>query len=252
MALLVALAILGVYSAFIEPYRIEVTRFDIQGPVATPLKIAHLSDLHTRGIGRRERKLLEVLDAEKPDVIVITGDSVPRRNHYEGPKEVYTRLHAPLGVWVVRGNWENESPLHHERAFYQDAGVHLLLNENAQIRPDVSLIGFDDPYTGVAKLDEAMAGVPADAYKIALFHSPAFFDRIAGHVNLCLAGHTHGGQVLLPLIHPFWLPGGSGRYLAGWYQQDGTEIYVSRGLGWSVLPVRFLARPEITFVTVHR
>ncbi|HSY58457.1 MAG TPA: metallophosphoesterase [Terriglobales bacterium] len=250
-AALVVLAAFGFYGVLVEPYRIEVTHFDIQGAVASPLKIAHLSDLHTRGIGRREQRLLAVLDSEKPDVILITGDTVARKNRYDGPKELYTRLHAPLGVWVVRGNWENDSPLHHERAFYQDAGVHFLLNENAELRPDVWLIGLDDPYTGVAKLDVAMAGAPSDAYKIALFHSPAFFDRIAGHVNLCLAGHTHGGQVRLPFMNPLWLPRGSGRFLAGWYQENGSEMYVNRGLGWSLLPVRFLARPEITFITIH-
>jgi uncharacterized protein len=250
-AILVVIAALGFYGVLVEPYRIEVTHFDIQGPVASPLKIAHLSDLHTRGIGRRERRLLAVLDEEKPDVILITGDTVARKNRYDGPKELYTRLRAPLGVWVVRGNWENDSPLHHERAFYQDAGVHFLLNENAELRPGVWLIGFDDPYTGVAKIDVATAGVPSDAYKIALFHSPAFFDRIAGQVNLCLAGHTHGGQVRLPFMDPLWLPRGSGRFLAGWYQENGSQMYVSRGLGWSLLPVRFLARPEITFITIH-
>ncbi|MGA8145390.1 MAG: metallophosphoesterase [Candidatus Acidiferrales bacterium] len=250
-ALLLALAILAIYVVLIEPYWIEVSHFDIDGAVVAPLKIAHLSDLHTRGIGRRERRLLDVLDAEKPDVIVITGDSLGRLNHYEIPGELYKRLHAPLGVWFVRGNWENESPIRRERVFYQDAGVQLLLNENARIRPDVWLVGVDDPYSGTAKLDAAMAGIPPDSDRIALFHSPAYFDRIAGRVNLCLAGHTHGGQVRLPFVRPFWLPRGSGRFLEGWYQENGTGMYVSRGLGWSILPIRFRARPEITFITVN-
>ena len=250
-ALVLVLAALVIYGVFVEPFRIEVTHFDIQGAVASPLKIAHLSDLHTRGDGKRERQLLETLDAEKPDVILITGDTVGRKFRYDAPRELYVKLHAPLGVWFVRGNWEIDPPMHHERAFYQDAGVHFLLNESAELRPDIWLIGLDDPYSGVAKLDVAMAGVPPDVYKIAMFHSPAFFDRIAGRVNLCLAGHTHGGQVRLPFVKPLWLPRGSGRFLEGWYQENGSEMYVSRGLGWSLLPVRFLSRPEITFITIH-
>jgi uncharacterized protein len=236
----------------IEPYWIEVTHHDLQGSVAAPLKIAHLTDLHTHGLGPRERHMLRILNQEKPDIILIIGDTVATRaGNYRECKEVYDQLHAPLGVWFVHGNWENSKPFHAERAYYQDAGVHFLLNANAAARPDVWLIGLDDPYSGAAKLDTALAGVPANTYTIALFHSPGFFDRIAGRVNLCLAGHTHGGQVRLPFLKPLWLPKGCGRFVEGWYEQQGSQMYVSRGLGTSLLPVRFFCRPEIAFITIH-
>ncbi|MGH9714516.1 MAG: metallophosphoesterase [Candidatus Acidiferrales bacterium] len=246
------------YAFLVEPYWIEVTHYEIQGNVAAPLKIAHLTDLHTHGIGRRERRMLEILAAEKPDIIVITGDSLGRlgprgshRSNYPECRDVYEKLHAPLGVWFVRGNWENWEIFHGERAFYQDAGVHFLLNASEKARYDVTIIGVDDPYTGTAKLDAAMANVSPGTYTIALFHSPAYFDRIAGRVNLCLAGHTHGGQVRLPFLKPLWLPKGCGRFLEGWYEERGTKMYVSRGLGTSVLPVRLFSRPEIAFITIH-
>ncbi|HKV03995.1 MAG TPA: metallophosphoesterase [Candidatus Acidoferrales bacterium] len=255
VALVAALVVLAGAAAvdglFVEPYRIEVTHYTVSGRVAAPLKIAHLSDLHTHGLGQRERRMLEVLAAEKPDIIVITGDSLGNRSaDYEMCRDVYMQLHAPLGVWFVRGNWENERPLRHERAFYQEAGVHLLLNASQQVQPGVWLVGLDDPYSGTARPDAALAGVPSSAYKIALFHSPAFFDRIAGRVNLCLTGHTHGGQVRLPYVRPLWLPKGCGRFVEGWYQERGTKMYVNRGLGMSMLPVRFHCRPEITFITI--
>lgn len=246
------LAALGVDGFFIEPYRIEVTHYAIPGNVSAPLKIAHLSDLHAHGLGRRERRLLAVLAAEKPDLIVITGDTLGnRRGNYQDCRRLYRELHAPLGVWFVRGNWENLKPLRHERAFYESVGVHLLLNANREVRPGVWIAGVDDPYTGTARLETALAGIPASAYTIALFHSPAFFDRIAGRVNPCLAGHTHGGQVRVPLLKPLWLPKGCGRFLEGWYAERGSRMYVSRGLGMSILPVRLLCRPEITFITVE-
>jgi predicted MPP superfamily phosphohydrolase len=255
-----AAALLGLFvlcvladGLLIEPYWIEVTHYDIQASVAAPLKIAHLTDLHTRGLGPRERQMLRILDREKPDIILIIGDTVATRaGNYRECKEVYDQLHAPLGVWFVHGNWENSTkPVRAENAYYQDAGVHFLLNGNAAARPDVWLIGLDDPYSGTAKLDTALAGVPANTYTIALFHSPAFFDRIAGRVNLCLAGHTHGGQVRLPFLKPLWLPRGCGRFVEGWYQEQGSQMYVSRGLGTSILPVRFFCRPEIAFITIH-
>ena len=181
---------------FIEPYWIQVTHQEIQGRVSAPLKIADLTDIHTHGMGRRERQLLKILDAEKPDIILITGDTIGTRDgNYAECKRLYESLHAPLGVWVVRGNWENIRPLRGERAFYQEAGVHFLLNANAAPRPDVRIAGLDDPYTGTARLDTALSGIPQGIYTILLFHSPAYFDHVAGRVNLVLAGHTHGGQV---------------------------------------------------------
>ena len=76
--ILAVIAAIAAYAMFVEPYWIEVTHYEIQGQVAAPLKIAHLTDLHTHGIGRRERRMLEILAEEKPDLIVITGDSLGR------------------------------------------------------------------------------------------------------------------------------------------------------------------------------
>jgi uncharacterized protein len=251
IGLLLVLAALAIDALYIEPYRIEVTHYEITGPVKAPLKIAHLSDIHTHGVHRREREILEILDREKPDVIVVTGDTPGQDpGNYNDCREVYLKLHAPLGVWFVRGNWENERLPHNERAYYRDAGVKFLLNSNEALRPDIYMVGLDDPYSGSAKPDQALAAIPKDAYTIALFHSPGFFDRMAGRVNLCLTGHTHGGQVMIPGIKPFWLPKGCGPYLAGWYNKAGTQMFVSRGIGTSVLPIRFMCRPEIAFITI--
>ncbi len=254
LAALVFLA-LGMDAVIIEPYRIETTHFQIQGAVAASLKIAQLSDLHTHGIGPRERRLFAILAAEKPDAIVITGDSLGGYGGtYQECAEVYKQLHAPLGVWFVRGNWENDHPIHparREREFYEGVGVHFLVNSNAELRPGVWLIGLNDPSSGTVRLDTAMAGVPEGAYTIAAFHAPGYFDHIAGKVDLVLAGHTHGGQVRIPLVHTFWLPKDCGPYLEGWYEKSGTKMYVNRGLGWSTLPIRFLCRPEVTIITIE-
>ena len=249
LAAVVGLAV-AVDGFLIEPYRIEVTHSSVQAPLSRPLKIAHLSDLHTSGLGRHERKLLLLLDAERPDVIVITGDTVTWGRRYDGIRPLLSRLHAPLGVWLVRGNWENERLPRDERAFYSQLGIHFLLNEASPIRPDVWIAGLDDPSTGTPNLDTALKTVPQGAYVIAAFHAPVFFDDIAGQVPLVLAGHTHGGQVRLPLVPVFWLPRGSGRFLEGWYTERGSRMYVSRGIGTTFLPVRFLCPPELVIITV--
>jgi uncharacterized protein len=251
---LAALVLFFAYSLWIEPFRVEVVHTSVQGNVATPLKIAQLSDLHTHGVGARERRVLDILDDEKPDVIVVTGDSLGGYGGtYVMVQEVFQQLHAPLGVWVVRGNYENWRQMQHEHSFYANAGVHLLLNSGTLLRNDVWLAGVDDPYTGKPSIEGALTGAPAGVYEILLFHSPAYFDRVAGRVDLCLAGHTHGGQVRPPFLQPLWLPKGCWPYVQGWYQAKGTasKMYVNRGLGMSILPLRFNSRPEVTILTVE-
>ncbi len=236
----------------VEPDWIEVTRHPVQAPIDAPLKIAHLSDLHTYKVGRRERRLLALLEAEKPDLIVVTGDTLAASGSYEACRQLLARLHAPLGVWVVRGNWENRRPMKGEHAFYASAGVNFLLNEARPVRDGVWILGLDDPTTGSPNLPAALKDVPPGAFVIALFHSPSYFDQVAGRCPLVLAAHTHGGQVRIPFLRPFWLPRGSGRFLAGWYELSGSRMYVSRGIGTSTLPVRFLCRPELGILTVGR
>lgn len=241
----------------IEPNWIEVTRYRARtlSPsfMGAALKIAQLSDLHTNSVGFRERRLLALLDAEQPDLIVVTGDTVTRGDDPEATRELLARLHAPLGVWVVRGNWENWRPYRNERAFYASAGVNFLLNEARPVREGVWLVGLDDPSSGTPDLEAALRGVPLDAFTIAVFHAPAYFDdRVALRCPLALAGHTHGGQVRLPFVRPLWLPRGSGRFLEGWYEQGSSRMYVSRGVGTSMLPVRFFCRPELAIITLER
>ncbi len=250
-------AAVAIDALLIEPNWIEVTRHHIYvqapaGALARPLKIAHLSDLHTRGMGRRERRLLALLEAEQPDLIVVTGDTLANYGNYEVDHQVLSRLHAPLGVWVVRGNWENWRPVKNERAFYASAGVNFLLNEAQLVCEGMWIVGLDDPSSGSPDLESALKSVPPGTFTLTLFHSPAYFDQIAARCPLVLAGHTHGGQVRIPLVPTFWLPRGSGRFLAGWYWRGGAQMYVSRGIGTSILPVRFLCRPELAIITVER
>jgi predicted MPP superfamily phosphohydrolase len=242
--------LLTLYSFWIEPYWIEVTHCEVKGPFARPIKIAHLTDIHASGLGRREKAMIRLVEAERPDLIVITGDSINVSSDYVGLWEVLTSLHAPLGVWLVRGNHEDWWPIADEQRYYQSAGVNLLLNSNAQVTDNLFLVGLDDEFGGRPNLDEAVAGLPESAFTIALFHSPAYFDRLAGHCSLAFAGHTHGGQVQLPIVGALWLPPFSGHYVQGWFERGGTRMFVSRGVGTSILDVRLCCRPEIAIVTI--
>jgi predicted MPP superfamily phosphohydrolase len=249
-ALVGGIVCLGIYATQIEPSWIEVTHHRVAAPISPPIKIAHLTDLHTRELGRPERRLLALLAEEKPDLIVITGDITHNDAAAAQTRPLIERLHAPLGVWMVRGNWETWNFLVDVGEFFRQFGIHYLENQNAPIREGLWMVGLDDPRSGHPDPDAALAGVPAGVYSITLVHGPVMFDQLAGRTNLVLAGHTHGGQVRLPFLPPLWLPQGSGSYSAGWYELRGTRMYVSRGIGMSVLPVRFLCRPELTIITL--
>ncbi len=255
---LVALtAIVGLYSFAVEPDWVEVTRstltpLEIGGPSRTgagAIRVLHLSDLHGNTPGTREAAILATIERERPDLVVLTGDTCDTGRF--GPYASFLgALHAPLGVFAVEGNWEHWRPSEDEVATYRSAGITLLVNESRKLRDDLWIVGFDDQTGGRPDAAKALRDVPAGVTTLALMHSPGFFDSVAGRVTFALAGHTHGGQVCAPGLGPLWLPQGCGRYVAGVYEERGSAMYVSRGLGTSMLPVRFFARPEIALVTL--
>ncbi len=234
--------------SLLEPHLLSITSLEVLGPVDAPLKIAHLSDLHLRKVGFLERKVIAALKAEAPDIILITGDTLDSEKSADAAAEFFKDLSAPLGIYSALGNWEHWQNMVAPSQF-EKLGIHLLLNETATPRKDLTLYGFDDSNAG--QPSRAIASEHNnDNFCISLFHSPEFFDSVKDVCPLALSGHTHGGQVLLPGIGPLWLPRGSGDYVSGWYESDATKMYVSRGLGTSILPIRFLSRPELVFITV--
>lgn len=253
-ALLCALVLVALYATAIEPYWIQVTRHEVKTRrVLTPLRIAHLSDLHTKGIGRRERAIARILAREKPDLVIVTGDSAAGGESGAAAAAETLRSflpYAPLGVWHVPGNWDHwRAPGEHQ--VLEAAGITSLVNEGGIAREDVWVVGVDDALAGKPDFDAAFEHAPAEHLVLALFHSPIAFDGLAGRAPLAFAGHTHGGQVRLPFLPPPVVPPASGDYVAGWYRKAGASMYVSRGLGTSVIPVRLFCRPEIAIFTVQ-
>jgi predicted MPP superfamily phosphohydrolase len=241
------LAVVAAYAFFIEPKRIEVTHQIFVGKVRRPLRIAQISDLHTRGFGPRERTLVLLIRKENPDLIVITGDTVDHGS-LAPARDFMANLSAPLGVWVVRGNWERWTLNEDERAFYAGFGARFLDNAGAAARDDVWIAGLDDPMSGSPDLSRALFGAPLDSFKLVLMHAPDYFAEIGGRFDLALAGHTHGGQVVLPFWGPLWVPEGGKRYLRGFYSQNNSHLYVSRGVGTSIAPIRLNCRPELAII----
>lgn len=214
------------------------------------IKLAHVTDLHTKGLGRLEQQLIRTLEVEKPDIIVITGDLATPSGTLEGYRDVLMKLRAPQGVFFVSGNWEYWEPIPNLENLLNESGIIDLTNQVKKIDNALWLIGFDDGEEGQPEL-EIIQGIPSQDLKISLFHSPSFFDKVTSNVHLSFAGHSHGGQIRIPLMGSMWVPDGIGEYDQGWFEKGTSKMYVSRGIGTSILPLRINCSPELAIVEIR-
>lgn len=239
------------YAVLIEPNQLESTNHQVSiGVQKRQLTIAHVTDLHTNGLGVVEHKLIAVIKEKKPDMIVITGDIATPGGTAKGYEEVLVQLKAPLGVYFVQGNWEYWEPVKELKDIFHRLGIRDLTNKTLKLNDSLWLAGLDDELAGSPDIS-ALEDIPEDKKVISIFHSPALFKEISDKIDLAFAGHTHGGQIRIPLIGPFWMPEGTSEFELGWYQRGRARMYVSRGIGNSILPIRFNCKPEVAFIKVE-
>jgi uncharacterized protein len=264
----IALASLGACATVIEPEQLVVRAVRIplpEWPAAWEgLRVAAIADVHAGsphvGYAQLEH-LVRTANEQRPDLVVLLGDYVSHRTPQEGvekPENVAAKLselRAPLGVVAVLGNhdWWLDGP--RMRRAFEDAGMRVLDNE--ALRLDRSgqplwIVGIADLLTGNPRVDLALAKVPPGDPVVALTHNPDLFDHdVPDRVALTLAGHTHGGQVRLPLIGAPFVPSAFGqRYAQGVVVEGRRTLFVSPGIGTSVLPIRFGVPPEISLLTL--
>jgi predicted MPP superfamily phosphohydrolase len=262
------LSLCAVDGFFIEPFSIQVTRHEFSldhlPDQGLPLRIAHLSDPHVERTTVRERKLVPLVDELQPDLILLTGDYlnlsyVGDETAQRDLRTLASQLHAPYGVYAVRGSVD--SPALTEQLF---TGLDIVLLENESVRLDIEgqeiyLVGVacsHDLSIDIPRLDQALSGVPPDSFKILLYHSPDMIEAASERgIDLYLAGHTHGGQIRLPLYGAIATSSiYYKQYEAGLFQEGRTYLYVSRGLGLegSAAPrARFFCRPEVAVHTLR-
>jgi predicted MPP superfamily phosphohydrolase len=253
--------------------RVTLLRHDVpvpnRGAGRPPLKIAFASDLHLGPT--TPRALLDhafaLLRRTEPDVLAFGGDYVFLGATKDRVAELTARV---LGVAArtkvaVLGNHDFWARPERLEDALDRAGVHVLVDESLRLPPphdDVALVGLDDPLTrmsvsdslareaDVARALDAVRDVPV---KVALCHSPDGFRSVRGKgIALYLCGHTHGGHIALPGYRPIVMPSRYGRLWPwGFHEVDGTRLFVSRGVGGSLVPVRIYAPPDVALFTVH-
>ena len=251
---LVVLTAAAAYALLIEPAHIEVTRHAIgaSSSGSPPIQIVQLSDLHLQSMGRREAAVVREIASLKPDLLVLSGDVIDDAENLSVLDSFLTML-GPGQKVAVLGNWEHWSGVNLAdlRSLYSKHGVRLLINEKVHYRfgaRDLTVIGLDD-FTGGHPDPALITPPPKGEALVVIQHSPGWFrspdaTAVDARASLCLAGHTHGGQIAIFGI-PVWTPWGSGDFVVGRYDLAMCPLCVSRGIGTSIAPVRFGARPEI-------
>jgi predicted MPP superfamily phosphohydrolase len=275
-------SVLGsLYSLRVEPCWVEITNVPVRLPGLPQrwdgLRVAQMSDLHLGPFVRlgQVQRAVELCSGLAADLIVLTGDFVSRSARYATACATELgKLSARLGVYAVLGNHDNWTDADEVAAQLAGAGITVLRDEERGIELDGTrlwLLGIEDAgYTGFGGGSfsdframwqgraEALAGmlgrVPGDEPRVLLVHNPDFTEMLPeGRIDLALCGHTHGGQVRLPVVGAPAVPSCFGqKYASGLTTNEHTIVYVNRGIGVTGVPVRFNCRPEITLLHLRR
>lgn len=262
--------------ALAEPFHLETRRFDVWlenlPPAAENLRVLQISDLHAGLIQPRAllRKIVAAARRENADLVALTGDLVSRHNSYSpfflapifarpsletarAVAEELQVLRPRLGIYAVPGNHDlvgkSFAPIGAE---LKKAGIQALVNRAIRLENGLALAGLDDLRVGNPDFGAAFCGVEAAEAQIILNHNPRAAILMAHRNALILSGHTHAGQIRLPVKALQKLPVdvGASFYLNGFYDLGRAQLYVSRGAGCVHFPLRFRARPEIAVFTL--
>jgi predicted MPP superfamily phosphohydrolase len=262
---------LSIYAWFVEPNqlvvrRVEVVSEDWRGP---PLTIAAMSDTHVAGPhvdAARMGRIVARINELRPELVVLLGDYVnghlhpsersPAENQeITGGLATFAAIRARYGVVGVIGNhdvWYDRTIVQSEM---ENAGVATLWNRHIVIRrtggEPLVIAGLADYTTGEPDFGAALDGAPEGANTIVISHSPDPFIEMPRGPPLMLAGHGHCGQVTIPLVGRPIVPLTNDRFACGMIQEGGKQMYVTAGIGTSMIPVRFLNPPEIVLITLR-
>jgi uncharacterized protein len=268
MAWLSALLGLGLlcWAVLVEPGRLVVQETRVvsaRWPAArAPLRIAVLADLHVGSLRNGLDRLEDVVartNEQRADVIVLVGDFIHGKSERwivppEPTASRLARLRARYGVVAVLGNhdWWYDGP--RVRTALEGAGIRVLENDAVALGEGQErfwVAGVGDLWTRKVDIDSALAAVSEKEPVILLTHNPDVFPQVPARVALTVAGHTHGGQVALPLLGRPVVPSAYGqRYAYGLVIEEGRVLFVSPGIGTSIVPVRFRVPPEISMITL--
>lgn len=219
-------------------------------------RLVHLSDIHHSPFTGLEHisRVVEVSNRLKPDMFVLTGDYVSHETEYIAPvAEVLAKLKAEHGIYACLGNHDHWTDAELVTHLFRGEGINLLINEGFRFEARGAkfwLAGVDDLMVGKTDVRAALEGSQENEFKLLLAHNPQIVRRAARYgVDLMLSGHTHGGQVKIRDEEKRILP--RRRLSSGLHRRQHTQIYITRGIGTVVVPIRYQCPPEISLIELH-
>ena len=240
--------ILFVWAFFIEPNLLVVKRY--KSDKFRGKKIVFASDCHIgKGDLKRLRRIVNLINKQNPDIVLSGGDFI---KGYSGnasldidtiAKEL-SKIKTP--IYTVLGNHDGRFDKYTVKKTLEKYGINVLLNSNRELE-DITIAGVDDLQTGLPSPQTALG--ESENPRIIITHNPDIYYDVKEPVDLILAGHVHGGQVRLPFIGSIIVPSEYGtKFACGDYNETGNRMIVTKGLGTSILTVRFLTIPEIVVI----
>ena len=244
------------YGYFVEPYWIEVKTIEIKTEKLreASFKLVHISDMHCDKKVRNEKRVVELVNAINPDVIVFTGDTINTSVALATFKDTMKSLKAIIGKFAVLGNYDVW--YWSDLDLFSDTGFKVLEQDVVTIKKNNEVIQVSGLSVGYSELySQVLKSVSSERFNVLLYHYPDLIENLGDfNIDLYLAGHTHGGQVAMPLYGALVTLSKYGKkYESGKYIVGDTVLYVNRGIGMEggyAPRVRFWARPEITVFNI--
>ena len=219
-------------------------------------KIIHISDTHHSPFTSLQHieRTVKIANRLKPDMFVLTGDYVSHEKKYISPvAEVLGRLRSEFGTHACLGNHDHWTDPELVAKRFREAGINVMVNEGFRLEArdaSVWLAGVDDHMVGKTDLPAALRGSYPDELKLLLAHNPIIFRQAVRYgVDLTFSGHTHGGQVKVRDPQKRLLP--QRKLSSGLHRRKESQIYITRGIGTVVLPIRYQCPPEISLIELR-
>ncbi len=251
------------YSSEIEADWVDIERVSLTLPRLSPefdgYRVVQISDIHMDdGMSTEQvEEFVRQANAEEPDTVVFTGDLITYEPERFAPKlvEALSDISARDGALGVLGNHDHKKDPDLMREVLRESGFVDLYNDVWSVERDGEVLhfgGIDDVWLGQPRLERVLERLPRTGAAISLVHEPDYADTTSatGRFDLQLSGHSHGGQVRLPLVGAPFLPRYGEKYPIGRYAVGGMTQYTNRGLGTLGPDIRFNCRPEITSITL--
>ncbi len=263
---MVLICLAFVWMRWVEPSLVSVTRTQVRAAnvpaAADGLRIVQFTDTHfgfDYDVGRFERAVEKINELD-PHIVVFTGDLFEEYAKYPADEDgiiaALSAIHAPQGKYAVLGNHDYGRGAQDESIRVLEAGGFTVLRNESVELPllGITVTGIDDCFFGSGQ-EFDLASLPSDTYNLVLCHEPdVFASSESSALDLMLSGHTHGGQVRLPFLGELILPAQGRLYPMGHYDSGNareSQLFVSRGLGTSMMPIRFCCMPEVALITLY-